>query len=121
MSKNEHEQSVRECSIKEDEKREAWVLRAGAELWKAVVMEADHPAADTQKALQAVRFALDCARCLRQAGDIPEAERAILSKQAASAATLQALALQQWGRGRGRGWDADWGIQWGEMLSLEDR
>ena len=100
-----------------DDVREAWVLRAGAELWKAVVAESGSPAEDTQKALEAVRSALDCARRLRCAGEIAEQERAVLCAEAARAAERQALALQQWGRGRGLHWGADWGVQWGEALS----
>lgn len=108
-------------SEQDDDAREAWVLRAGAELWKAVVAEGSSPAEDTQKALAAVRFALDSARRLRCAGDVPEHEHAHLAAQAAQAATVQLLALQQWGRGRGLNWEADWGMQWGEMLSDESQ
>jgi hypothetical protein len=97
--------------------RDAWVLRAGAELWKAVVTESGSPSEDTQKALEAVRYALDCARRLRCAGDIPERERVFLSAEAARSAEMQAMALHQWGQGRGLNWEARWGTQWGEALS----
>ncbi len=97
--------------------REAWLLRAGAELWKAVIAEAGCPAADTQEALAAVRHALDCARRLRRAG---EHEHVALLEQCAQATKKQMLALQQWGWGRGLKWDDDWGTQWGEALSSED-
>lgn len=99
-----------------EDAQEAWLLRAGAELWKAVVAEAQSPAADTQAALAAVRHALDCARRLRRAG---EHERAALLEQCAQATRSQMIALQQWGRGRGLNWDDDWGTQWGETLSAE--
>ena len=99
--------------------REAWVLRAGAELWKAVVAEAENPAADTQAALAAVRLALDCARRLRCAGGISEAVRDELEAECDNAAESQILALQQWGRGRGMHWESEWGTQWGETLSSE--
>ena len=100
----------------QEDAREAWLLRAGAELWKAVVAEAEHPAADTQVALAAVRHALDCARCLRRAR---EEEHVALLEQCAQATKKQMMALQQWGRGRGLKWDEDWGTQWGEMLAAE--
>ena len=99
----------------EEDAREAWLLRAGAELWKAVVAEAECPA-DTQIALAAVRHALDCARCLRRAG---EEEQVALLEQCAQATKKQMLALQQWGCGRGLKWDEDWGTQWGETLAAE--
>lgn len=102
----------------EQDAREAWLLRAGAELWKAVVAEAECPAADTQAALAAVRHALDCARCLRRAG---EQEHVALLERCAQATQNQTRALQQWGRGRGLNWDAEWGTQWGETLSAESR
>ncbi len=100
----------------QEDAREAWLLRAGAELWKAVVAEAEHPAADTQAALAAVRHALNCARRLRRAGEL---EHVVLLEQCAQATKNHALALQQWGRGRGLNWDADWGTQWGETLAAE--
>ena len=100
----------------QEDAQEAWLLRAGAELWKAVVAEAASPAADTQTALAAVRHALDCARCLRRAR---EEEHVALLEQCAQATKNQMLALQQWGRGRGFKWDEDWGTQWGEMLAAE--
>jgi len=99
-----------------EDAREAWLLRAGAELWKAVVAEAERPAEDTQTALAAVRHALDCARRLRRAG---EHEHVALLEQCAQATKNQMLALQQWGRGRGLNWDDEWGTQWGETLSAE--
>ncbi len=99
-----------------EDAREAWLLRAGAELWKAVVAEAGSPAEDTQIALAAVRHALDCARRLRRA---EEREHVALLEQCAQATKNQMTALQQWGRGRGLNWDDDWGTQWGETLSLE--
>ncbi len=99
-----------------EDAREAWLLRAGAELWKAVVSEAESPAPDTQIALAAVRHALDCARRLRRAG---EQEHAALLEECAQATHNQVWALQQWGRGRGLNWDEDWGTQWGETLSAE--
>lgn len=99
-----------------EDAREAWLLRAGAELWKAVVAEAERPAADTQTALAAVRHALDCARRLRRAG---EHEHVALLEQCAQATQKQMLALQQWGRGRGLNWDKEWGTHWGETLSAE--
>ncbi len=96
---------------------EAWLLRAGAELWKAVVAEAECPAADTQAALAAVRHALNCARRLRRAG---EQEHVALLEQCAQATKNQMMALQQWGQGRGLNWDSDWGTQWGETLAAEN-
>ena len=72
--------------MQNEDMRDAWVLRAGAELWKAVIAEADHPAEDTQKALAAVRYALDCARFLRCAEAITEPERSALAAEAAQAA-----------------------------------
>lgn len=99
------------------EMRDAWVLRAGAELWKAAIAEADSLAEDTQKALEAVRNALDCARRLRFASEIGPSELSELSAAAARAANDQVLALQQWGRGRGMNWETDWGTQWGEALT----
>ncbi len=97
--------------------REAWVLRAGAELWKAVIAEAESPAEDTQEALAAVRAALYCARRLRGCPQeaAPE-ERRLLSAECARAADAQLLALRQWGQKRGQHWDEDWGTQWGEAL-----
>ncbi len=100
----------------QEDAREAWLLRAGAELWKAVVAETEHPAADTQIALAAVRHALDCARRLRRS---EEQEHVALLEQCAQATKSQMMALQQWGRGRGLKWDNDWGTQWGETLSVE--
>lgn len=100
-----------------EDAREAWVLRAGAELWKAVIAEAASPAGDTQEALSAVRAALDCARRLRCCSpEITEEERTHLSGECEHAATVQILALRQWGRGRGLHWNEDWGTQWGEAL-----
>lgn len=96
--------------------QEAWTLRAGAELWKAFVAEANCPASDTQKALKAVRHALDCARRLRVAAGISEATRKELEAECVQAAEEQVLALRQWGRGRGMRWGADWGTRWGEAL-----
>ncbi len=105
---------------RDHEVREAWVLRAGAELWKAVVAEAGHPAEDTRKALFAVRAALDCARRLRCcSSEVAPAERARLSAECDRAAEAQLDALRKWGRGRGRRWDDEWGIQWGEALVSE--
>ena len=96
---------------------EAWVLRAGAELWNAVVAEAQHPAEDTQKALAAVRAALDCARRLRRCPPAVTAqERDRLAFECSQAAENQRLALRQWGRGREMHWDEEWGTQWGEEL-----
>jgi hypothetical protein len=100
-----------------EDAREAWALRAGAELWKAVIAEAASPAEDTQKALEAVRHALDCARRLRCAGEIPAALRRALEAECDEAADRQRAALQRWGRGRGMTWGKDWGAQWGETLS----
>ena len=111
---------IQDENAQEEDVREAWVLRAGAELWKVVVAEAEHPAADTQIALAAVRLALDCARRLRCAGDISEAARNDLETECDKAAETQMLALQQWGRGRGMHWGSEWGTQWGETLSSED-
>ncbi len=105
---------------REQDVREAWVLRAGAELWKAVVAEAGKPAEDTQKALEAVRSALDCARRLRCAGNISAAARGELEAECGKAAERQMQALQQWGRGRGLRWEKEWGTRWGETLSSED-
>ena len=121
-SKNSQKQGTDAQSkdAQEEDVREAWVLRAGAELWKVVVAEAEHPAADTQIALAAVRLALDCARRLRCAGDISEAARNDLETECDNAAEAQMLALQQWGRGRGMQWGTEWGMQWGETLSSED-
>ena len=99
--------------------RDAWVLRAGAELWKAVIAEAGSPAEDTQKALEAVRCALDCARRLRCAGDVPQAILLLLEAECTQAADEQTAALQQWNKGRGLNWNEDWGTQWGETLSAE--
>lgn len=100
-----------------EDAREAWVLRAGAELWKAVVTEASEPAEDTQKALSAVRAALNCARRLRCCSPKAVAsERARLSAECDRATEDQMLALRTWGHGRGRLWDKDWGTQWGEAL-----
>ena len=102
---------------KDEDAHEAWVLRAGAELWKAVVAEAQHPADDTQKALAAVRAALDCARRLRCCSPVAAAqERELLSLECAQAAENQRLALRQWGQGRGMHWGEEWGTQWGEAL-----
>ena len=101
----------------QEDAREAWLLRAGAELWKAVVAEAENPAADTQTALAAVRHALDCARRLRRA---EEREHTALLEQCAQATQDQIRALQQWGRGRGLNWDSDWGTLWGETLAAEN-
>jgi hypothetical protein len=101
---------------KDEDVREAWALRAGAELWKAVIAEADRPAEDTQQALEAVRHALDCARRLRCAGDIPSAARRALEAECDDAADRQRMALQHWGRGRGMTWEKEWGTQWGETL-----
>lgn len=104
-------------TITNEDAREAWVLRAGAELWKAVVAEAGDPAEDTQKALFAVRAALDCARRLRCCSpEIAPEERARLSAECDRAAEAQMLALHTWGRGRGLHWDKNWGTQWGEAL-----
>ena len=102
------------------EKQEAWVLRAGAELWKAVVLEAECPADDTRKALTAVRRALDCARRLRHATGIPDAERCHLESECKKAVGTQILALRQWGQGRGLHWDDDFGTRWGQALSSCD-
>lgn len=99
-----------------EDTREAWLLRAGAELWKAVVAEAGSPSPDTQVALAAVRHALDCARRLRRA---EEHEHVALLEQCAQATKNQMRALQQWGRGRGLDWDENWGTVWGETLSAE--
>lgn len=99
-----------------EDAHEAWVLRAGAELWKAVIAEAGHPAEDTQKALSAVRAALDCARRLRCSPEVTAEERTRLSAECDRAAEAQMLALRAWGRGRGLRWDEDWGTQWGEAL-----
>lgn len=100
-----------------EDTREAWVLRAGAELWKAVVAEADSPAEDTQDALAAVRAALDCARRLRCCPqEATHEERLTLSDECDQAADAQLLALRRWGQGRGQQWDEDWGTQWGEEL-----
>ena len=99
-----------------EDAREAWQLRAGAELWKAVVAEAECPAADTQIALAAVRHTLDCARRLRRAG---EHEHVALLEQCAQAEQAQLQSLQQWGKGRGLNWGTDWGTQWGETLAAE--
>ena len=101
-----------------EDAQEAWLLRAGAELWKAVVAEADFQSKDTQAALAAVRHALDCARRLRRA---KQQEEDTLRQQCDQATQQQMTALQQWGRGRGMNWDADWGTQWGEALSTEGR
>lgn len=104
-----------------EDAREAWVLRAGAELWKAVVAEADAPAKDTQEALSAVRAALDCARRLRCCSPkVTAEERHALSAECDCAAEAQMLALRAWGRGRGLRWDEDWGTQWGETLVSEN-
>ncbi len=100
----------------QEDVRDAWVLRAGAELWKVVVQEADRPAADTQKALRAVRDALDCARCLRRAGRATEMEREALAREADAAWIRQFHALQEWGQNRGLNWGTEWGTQWGESL-----
>lgn len=108
-------------TMQDEDKREAWVLRAGAELWKAVVAEAGSPAEDTQKALEAVRNALDCARRLRCAGDIPRETWLKLEAECEQASEMQASALQQWGRGRGMDWGEDWGTQWGETLAPKSR
>ena len=100
-----------------EDAREAWVLRAGAELWRAVVAEAQQPAQDTQAALAAVRAALDCARRLRRCPtEVGAEEKSLLSAECSRAAEAQLRALRQWGRGRGMQWDADWGTQWGEAL-----
>ena len=100
-----------------EDAREAWVLRAGAELWKAVIAEAGSPAEDTQNALSAVRAALDCARRLRCCSpEVTEEERAALSAECDRAAEAQLFALHAWGKGRGLCWDEDWGTQWGEAL-----
>lgn len=102
---------------KDEDAREAWILRAGAELWKAVVAEAGFPAEDTQKALAAVRTALNCARCLRCCSpEVTASERARLSAECDRAGEAQMLALRAWGRGRGLRWDKEWGTQWGEAL-----
>lgn len=102
---------------KNEDAREAWVLRAGAELWKAAVAEADSPAEDTQNALSAVRAALDCARRLRCCSpEVMSEERVRLSAECDRAAKSQVLALQAWGQGRDRHWNEDWGTQWGEAL-----
>ncbi len=104
-----------------EDAREAWVLRAGAELWKAVVTEAGDPAEDTQKALSAVRAALDCARRLRCCPpEVTAEEHARLSAECDRAAEAQILALRAWGWGRGRHWNEDWGLRWGETLLSED-
>ncbi len=100
-----------------EDAREAWVLRAGAELWKVVIAEAADPARDTQKALSAVRAALDCARRLRCCPpEVTAEERARLSAECDGAAEAQILALRVWGQGRGLDWDENWGTQWGEAL-----
>lgn len=100
-----------------EDAREAWMLRAGAELWKAVVAEANHPANDTQKALAAVRAALDCARRLRCCPETATAEeREVLSRECLQASEDQYLALRRWGQGRGLPQDEEWGTQWGEAL-----
>ncbi len=104
-------------TTKDEDAREAWSLRAGAELWKAVVAEAGNPAEDTQKALSAVRAALDCARRLRCCPpEITPQERARLSAECDRAGEDQMLALRAWGHGRGLRWDKEWGTQWGEAL-----
>ena len=104
-------------TITNKDAREAWVLRAGAELWKAVVAEAGNPAQDTQDALRAVRAALDCARRLRCCSpDLTAEERARLSTECEHAGEAQMLALLAWGRGRGLRWDENWGTRWGEAL-----
>ncbi|MGI4789677.1 MAG: hypothetical protein ACRYFS_12595 [Janthinobacterium lividum] len=104
-------------SEQSDDLRDAWVLRAGAELWKAVIAEAGSPAEDTQKALKAVRNALDCARRLRYAGEVAELEREVLAAEAVRSTQVQAMALQKWGNGRGLNWGTEWGAQWGEALA----
>ena len=104
-----------------EDAREAWVLRAGAELWKAVVAEAGDPAEDTQKALSAVRAALDCARRLRCCSSkVTAEERQALSIECDRAGEAQLFALRAWGRGRGLCWNEDWGMQWGETLVSEN-
>lgn len=101
----------------DEDAREAWVLRAGAELWRAVVTEAGSPAEDTQIALSAVRAALDCARRLRCCSpEVTAEQRSVLSAECDRAGEAQLLALRAWGRGRGLCWDRDWGTQWGEAL-----
>lgn len=108
-------------TITNEDAREAWALRAGAELWKAVVAEAGNPAEDTQKALFAVRAALDCARRLRCCSPkITAEERHALSAECDCAAEAQVLALRAWGRGRGLHWGEEWGMQWGETLVSEN-
>jgi len=100
-----------------DDAREAWVLRAGAELWKTVVAEGGSPAEDTQEALAAVRSALDCARRLRCCSpEVTEQERIVLTAECNRAADTQLFALRQWGQGRDLDWDEEWGTQWGEAL-----
>ena len=104
-----------------EDAREAWILRAGAELWKAVVAEAGQPAEDTQNALSAVREALDCARRLRCCSpEVTPKQRRMLSEECDRAAEAQLLALRAWGKGRGLRWDEDWGMQWGETLVSEN-
>lgn len=104
-------------TITNEDAREAWVLRAGAELWKAVVAEAGDPAEDTQRALFAVRAALDCARRLRCCSpEVTAEDRELLSAECERAAEAQTLALRAWGCGRGLRWDKNWGTQWGEAL-----
>ena len=105
--------------VAEDDAREAWTLRAGAELWKAVVAEADCPAQDTQQALAAVRHALNCARRLRVAGDLSGEACRKLEAECDHAAEQQMQALRQWGRGRGMSWEADWGTRWGDALQQD--
>ena len=109
----------RDSHLFDPDKHDAWVLRAGAELWKAVVAEANHPAEDTRLALQAVRAALNAARRLRFAGDVPPSERLALTRLAARAEAAQTQALRRWGQGRGLDWGDDWGERWGEALVEE--
>ncbi len=109
---NDTEAASREAA----DRRDAWLLRAGAELWKAVVAEAEHPSEDTRAALQSVRLALDCARRLRGAGGMPEAGRRTLEAECADAADAQADALCRWCLGRGLNASCDWGEQWGDTL-----
>jgi len=97
------------------DQRDAWVLRAGAELWKAVAAEGK-PAQDTREALQAVRLALDCARRLRCAGEVSDARRRVLELACAQAEAAQIQALRRWCLGRGLSAGRDWGEQWGETL-----
>ena len=109
------EENREEKERKAADQRDAWVLRAGAALWKAVTAEVE-PAEDTREALQAVRLALDCARRLRCAGDISAARRGTLEAECMQAEASQIQALRQWCLGRGLSAARDWGEQWGETI-----